>query len=278
MKSYYVYKIINKINNKIYIGKSCDPTKRWSRHKYDAKKNADSNKQLLFHRAIMKYGYDNFITEILAKYDTNQESLIAEKEFIKLFDSNNLNKGYNLTDGDEGLLGYKLTEKQKNSISLRNSGSNNGMYGKTSTIEQRLKKGIKISETKRKNTSKKYVFSQETIEKLKIAAKDKKSQKISDHQKDEIVKIYDTGTIIKKDLASQFDLEEKTLNYIIRYWKKVKNNKSNYLTKDQKNSIINLYLEKQFRKKQIAEKINIPLNRVEAVIKMYQRKQKAEIK
>lgn len=271
MVKFFVYKHINLINGKMYIGKSINPIGRWYRHIYDAKKNKNG-KQLLFHKAIMKYGTDNFKMEILAEYESDKDALIGEMYYIGIFNSNNIKIGYNLTSGGYGVSGYKRTEKEKLAISKRNSGKGNGMYGKTQSIESRIERGKKISKTKANNSQIVKIIKPETIEKLKISVKEKSSQNLSDSQKDLIIEIYNTGKILKRDLAKQFFVEEKTIRYVIRYWECVKNNKLKYLKSEQKEEIIKLYEEKQYTKKQIAEITNIHFNRVEAVIKMYRNK------
>ena len=55
----YVYKITNKINNKLYIGITNDYKKRWSNHK------CCNSPNMVIARAIKKYGVDNFVFEIL---------------------------------------------------------------------------------------------------------------------------------------------------------------------------------------------------------------------
>lgn len=56
-----IYKIENKINHKIYIGESKNPKRRWKEH-IDGKNN---NSVSLIHRAISKYGVENFDFTIL---------------------------------------------------------------------------------------------------------------------------------------------------------------------------------------------------------------------
>ena len=55
----YVYKITNKLNNKIYIGQSVNIERRWKEHICDNRKNS------LIHLAIQKYGKDNFDFEVI---------------------------------------------------------------------------------------------------------------------------------------------------------------------------------------------------------------------
>ena len=58
-----IYKITNKINNKIYIGKVYNRSTmdRFKRHCDDAKPNTKS----LIDKAIYKYGKESFIVEII---------------------------------------------------------------------------------------------------------------------------------------------------------------------------------------------------------------------
>ena len=53
-----IYKIENLINGKVYIGKSIEIEKRWQKHL-----NAKDN--FLIHKALRKYGKENFSFTIL---------------------------------------------------------------------------------------------------------------------------------------------------------------------------------------------------------------------
>lgn len=53
-----IYKVTNLVNGKSYIGQhnKPHPEERWKQHIYSAKNNSD----LVFHRALRKYGADKF--------------------------------------------------------------------------------------------------------------------------------------------------------------------------------------------------------------------------
>lgn len=60
-----IYKIINKINGKIYIGQSIDIEERWKQHKYKTF-NANGNAyNSAIHQAFRKYGVENFEYQVI---------------------------------------------------------------------------------------------------------------------------------------------------------------------------------------------------------------------
>lgn len=93
-------------NNKIYVGLTCQsPYGRWN----DGK---GYKHQQLFYRAINKYGWEN-IEHIIVKDGLSlDEASTLEKELIAKYKANNIEYGYNLTSGGEGISGYHLTEEQ----------------------------------------------------------------------------------------------------------------------------------------------------------------------
>ena len=98
----YIYKITNLINNKIYIGQTNNPKRRWQEHKnlgYDTKGTK------LLYRAIEKYGKDNFAFEIIEGPIDNYN----EKEiyWISYYKSTDKKFGYNiLLGGNLGRRGF----------------------------------------------------------------------------------------------------------------------------------------------------------------------------
>ena len=140
----YVYKITNNLNNKIYIGKSNNPEKRWKQHVALSKKNKliDGHYSYL-HSAIKKYGIENFSMEIIACFNSNLDAFDFESKTIFELKSNYREIGYNLTTGGEGVVGFKQTKEQiiKSANSRRGKfvGVNNKNYGKKHSEEHRRK-------------------------------------------------------------------------------------------------------------------------------------------
>ena len=101
----YIYKIVNDINDKIYIGKTISTIeKRWSQHKYDYQ-NRNGEKRPLY-EAMRKHGIENFHIE---KIEECSNDIVEEREkyWIKYYNSYigfTNSKGYNATLGGEGTL------------------------------------------------------------------------------------------------------------------------------------------------------------------------------
>ena len=96
MRKYYIYQATNKINGMSYIGQSIHPGERIQQHHTDRR-----NKMSMFHRAIDKYGPNNFTWKILVKVDGKENANKAEKHFIEREGTLKPN-GYNMTKGGDG--------------------------------------------------------------------------------------------------------------------------------------------------------------------------------
>ena len=99
-----IYKITNIINGKIYIGKTKGSlNNRMGTHKSSAKRNNDNQ---IIHKAIRKYGWDNFKPEIVED-EIQTIDLLNKREifYIRLFNSTNHDIGYNLSTGGGGGAG-----------------------------------------------------------------------------------------------------------------------------------------------------------------------------
>lgn len=117
VKMAYIYRILNKITQKCYIGESkcLNVNRRWNQHK----KTIENNKGYcpVLRDAVIKYGIENFIfTVIVVCFDDDRFKY--EKEYIQKYNSVVPN-GYNVTNGGEGgggFQGKKHSEEVKNKI------------------------------------------------------------------------------------------------------------------------------------------------------------------
>lgn len=90
-----IYKIVNKINNKIYIGQTIRSLEdRWYYHTYDALTVKCSTK---IGRAIRKYGVNSFTVETI---EETEELDKREMYWIAFYVSDK--KGYNIKSGGSG--------------------------------------------------------------------------------------------------------------------------------------------------------------------------------
>lgn len=129
MLIYSIYKITNKINQKVYIGYTENINKRIQEHK-----NSSKSKNNKFYKAIRKYGWDNFYFEIIYQSPDSEHCLnVMENYFITQYDS--FTNGYNSTLGGEGSSGTKCKKiKKKMSISRNHRFIAKDSSGKTYQI------------------------------------------------------------------------------------------------------------------------------------------------
>ncbi len=109
---YSIYKITNKINNKVYIGfTQQNPAVRFKQHIQYANK-CIGKRSTVFHKAIIKYGPDNFNIEIIFQSKSFEDCLIMETYFIEEYKSHIDHpdcNGYNLTTGGRQARRSKAT-------------------------------------------------------------------------------------------------------------------------------------------------------------------------
>jgi len=107
-----IYKITNKVNGKMYIGLTTQTIlKRWKQHiQHSFNKNIYGYKYY-FHRAMRKYGVENFVIEQIDVAYSEKELKDKEIYYINKFNTyckNEQSNGYNLTKGgDDG--GHRFT-------------------------------------------------------------------------------------------------------------------------------------------------------------------------
>lgn len=99
MQTYYIYKATNKINGKSYIGQTIDFDVRKHTHIHRRDKYCDVNS--VFHKALDKYGEDEFEWAILMTVPGKEFANTAERAMIKKYNTYKPN-GYNLTKGGDG--------------------------------------------------------------------------------------------------------------------------------------------------------------------------------
>lgn len=267
--TYYTYKIINLINGKIYIGKTDNIQKRWNAHKSAARKK-DPKDYAHVHRAMNKYGFDNFIIEKIEEFDLEIDALNSEINLITKFKTKNRNIGYNLTDGGEGASGFRFSDDQKKIMSDRRKGKyigeNNPFYGEKHTEKT---KNI-ISNIMKEN----HQTDKEIYDEL-----NKQQCSLTTERCIEIQEKYLQGNISFEELAKKYSVEitaiwkiihnkyaavkgysiitEDIFQQIKKEKNKLQGENNKQFTNEQEQEIISYYLSCNIRLKDLALKYNV---------------------
>jgi group I intron endonuclease len=113
----YIYKIVNTINTKVYIGQTTRSiAARFKEHLRNC--NTASKKSMHLYTAMNAYGKDNFSIELLEEAASQDELNEKEIYWINYYDS--LNNGYNMKQGgqDENPMNSSIV-KEKHDIKMR---------------------------------------------------------------------------------------------------------------------------------------------------------------
>jgi len=143
-----VYKTINLINNKIYIGKDT----------HNNPKYLGSGVILL--NAIKKYGKENFKKEILEKCETIKRLNEREIYWIDFYNATNKSIGYNIGFGGEGGDNYKNNpniEEIKKKISIGVLNSNRRPIDFTKEVREQMSLNAKLSYSKKSKEEKEQI-------------------------------------------------------------------------------------------------------------------------
>ena len=150
-----VYKYVNVVNGKVYIGQTTRSLEE--RHKEHVRHKATA-----FDKAISKYGVDAFTCEVLCECETIEELNEAEKHFIKLYNSL-VPFGYNMCEGGDNTTGYKHSDETKQKMSVAKKGkylgSDHPFHNKTHSEEtkeqlSKARRGRKLDSEWRENLAK----------------------------------------------------------------------------------------------------------------------------
>lgn len=191
-----IYKIINKKNNKLYIGSGKNLNDRKRSHFTSLKQNSHNNQHL--QNAWNKYGQNAFKFKTIEKVDDTFKRWKREQEYLDSYRlSGNWNKLYNI---QKAVNNHFLAEETKQKMSKSSKGENNSFYGKTHTKETREK----ISKTKNGTT-----LSKEHKEKFINAPK-----KLSDKDVVEIRGRWFLENIPRKILSNEYGVKENTISTV----------------------------------------------------------------
>jgi group I intron endonuclease len=143
-KDYSVYCFTNKINNKKYIGLTCDVKRRYKQHK------SGNSRAVVFCLAIKKYGFDSFDFEILKTNLTLNEAKDFERDKISTLNTM-VPSGYNRTEGGDSSVRHTKETIEKIIEKNRVWRLNNGCSMKGKKHSEETKKMLREAALKRTN-------------------------------------------------------------------------------------------------------------------------------
>ena len=115
------------ITDKWYIGQTIDEEGRFKRHIDDGINKRDNTH---FHRALRKYGLDNWVYCVLESNILRVNLNRKEIDWIEYYDS--YYNGYNMTLGGDGVRGVVISEEIRRKIAEKLKGQipwNKGKHG-----------------------------------------------------------------------------------------------------------------------------------------------------
>lgn len=138
----FLYIHINLINDKVYIGQTNNPKRRW-RNKGVEYKPKNEN-QSRFWNAICKYGWDNFQHIIIGVCKNREEANQKEAELIKKYCSYDERYGYNIATDCNYIKSYFFTLSEEEQEQLRKEQSKRSKeYWTNEEYRKKQKEGMK---------------------------------------------------------------------------------------------------------------------------------------
>ena len=238
MKNYFncIYMYKNKINGKCYIGQAKDFNKRHKSHLCSSKNSKLRDYNYPIHKAIRKYGIENFNIKILAENIPTQEKLNEyEIFFIKRHKSLKTQNGYNIANGGEGGSNNFAgkTSKEMDDIKKRNSESQKRVW------ENKTQKEINDFKIKRSsNWTINNPMKDKEISKKITGKNNSRAIKINQYSKDRtLIKTWDCIRDIQRELGYSSSHICNCCKYYLLGEKEYKKQYKSYPVKTYKNYI-----------------------------------------
>lgn len=250
----YIYRITNKVNGKSYIGQTRNTVEfRWRQHI-----NAKDNKY--FHKAIKKYGVENFKLETLEC--CNVEDLDSrEIYYIAKYNTFGEN-GYNLTKGGSA---YSPTHRESGYLVLDNK------YDEIKEMYLAGYSTYKIGEL--------YNVDRHCVAKILNSLGIKTNNNtinINNQEFQELVTDYKSGCSLKS-LAKRYGCSSSALKqYLIRKGVDIKDKYSILKDEEAQNNMIHDYLYSELKLREITAKYHCDYNNFKKVLSLHGIEQKGK--
>lgn len=241
--NFCIYKISNTINDKIYIGKtSANTSRRWNDHRRVALSDNDDVRKNSIHKAISKYGIDNFTFEVIEYIE--DEDVAYEKEVFYINMYNSFINGYNETKGGRGttptrkltfekiieLYNFYINEnysiKDLSNIFKLNTTSIKDIFNRKLYLDIKIPEEFLYQCWLKINRN----FYPELLQKEKIGGN---FRKLTELEVKEILNFYANTNLTMKEIANKYQLSAGTIDFIVRRqtWKNI------FISPDDENKI-----------------------------------------
>jgi group I intron endonuclease len=196
---FHIYLIFNTRNGKVYVGKTNDLHTRWVTHKKVARGGKEKYKEFsVVHRAIVKYGIENFEYLWLQTFSSENDAYLAEDYWINYYNSRNNKFGYNASPGGIGV----------------GSGVNSANFGLKRSPETIAKLRESHLGDKNQNTGK--IFSPETRRRMSVSQKgnqlgEKHPKSILTVEIVKSIKIDFKNGLYKKEISRKYNINYSTI-------------------------------------------------------------------
>jgi len=285
-----VYKIINIIDNKVYVGGTSGLNQRKSCHFSELKRNIHKNHKL--QDAYNLYGVDNFRFEIIEFVDDKVTLGEREEYWIQQLRSNIDEHGYNIRIRADLNTGLKASEETKKKISINRTGKGTGKKNhcaETIKLKSEMCKAQNLSQYHTEETEARRLKTLR-LQHCDIPIPERHKEAISIHNSgelngfskltdDKVLEILilrrDTKASIKS-MEEQFNVSDKTIYKILsgKSWIHItipfidkygplqnkyvmKKSRSSKITENQAMEIIEILRERKATQKQLAEKYGV---------------------
>lgn len=132
-----IYKIVNKLNGKLYIGSSNNIRKRWKAHRNRLRNSNHTNKYL--QSTYNKYGINALIFEVI-EFVNLQNLIIKEQFWIDYYESYNRKFGFNLSPiANSPNFGRKASQKTIKKLRMSHIGNRHSIETKKKISESQFK-------------------------------------------------------------------------------------------------------------------------------------------
>ena len=203
-----IYRIVNNLDGKCYIGSAYDLTRRKAQHYYDSRGLKTQCK--LLYRAVNKHGWDNFTFELLEinVCPIAEVRNSVEDFWMTYFNSRNPKFGYNLRSADcknmsdetrekirKGNTGKVISAESRKKMSAAKIGKPSWIKGRKASEETRekLRKshlGKKDSEATKEKKRMNFLGRKHTAESIAKMRKAKSGKTFSEEHKANLSKVH----------------------------------------------------------------------------------------